>query len=63
MTYEITVTDKKIPYIQQELGEDKVEIIEKGKDNIHRIKVTIKDQFDIMHLIHAGVRYGINIYS
>jgi hypothetical protein len=61
MTYEITVTNTKIPYLQQELGENQVEIIEKGKDGIDRIKVKIKDQFDIMHLIHAGIRYGINV--
>lgn len=61
MTYEVFLTNTKVPYLQQELGENQVEVIKEGEDGIHTVKITIKDEFDIMHLIHAGVRYGVNM--
>ncbi|NBO23463.1 hypothetical protein EBU94_09030 [bacterium] len=64
MTYEIYVYNNKIPFLVAELGEDKVKVIGESNDpDIFKVAVTVEHSTDVMSLISAGIRIGLNVYA
>jgi hypothetical protein len=59
MIVELFVSKSRIPYIIEEMGADRV-IVEKLNDSSDQdlIKFEISNPIDLLHIFHAGIRYG-----
>ncbi len=59
MKVELFISKSRVPYIIEEMGADRV-IVEKLNDGSDQdlIKFEMKDTLDLLHMFHAGIKYG-----
>ena len=59
MKVELFISKDRVPYIDKELGADRV-IVEKLNDGDTQdlIKFEMNNTLDLLHMFHAGIRYG-----
>ena len=57
MKVELFVTKERVPYIVNELGEDKVTVTEHNGDQ-DMVSFELDNQLDLLHMFHAGIRFG-----
>ena len=61
MKYKIYISENRVPYLQKQLGEDKVNILKKEGENLFYIELTINNSVDLLSVFHAGVSFGMNV--
>jgi hypothetical protein len=57
MNVELFISKDRIPYIVDFLGADRVTVSEYNEDQ-DMIKFELDSQLDLLHMFHAGIRYG-----
>jgi hypothetical protein len=59
MKVELFISKDRVPYIVEELGADRV-IVEKLDDGDTQdlIKFEMNSTIDLLHMFHAGIKYG-----
>ena len=58
MNVELFISKDRVPYVVEALGEDRV-IVEKLDDgNQDLIKFEMNSTLDLLHMFHAGIRFG-----
>jgi len=57
MKAELFITKDRVPYIVNELGEDKVTVVEHDGDQ-DLITIEVVSTLDLLHMFHAGIRFG-----
>jgi hypothetical protein len=57
MKIELFISKDRIPYIVDFLGADRVTVSEYNEDQ-DMIKFELDSQLDLLHIFHAGIRYG-----
>jgi hypothetical protein len=57
MKLELAITKERVPYLVEELGEDRVEVREYN-DNQDLIIFEVNDGMDVLCIFHAGIRFG-----
>lgn len=59
MIVELFISKGRVPYIVEELGADRV-IVEKLNDGGDQdlIRFEMESSIDLLHVFHAGIRYG-----
>ena len=63
MTYRIFVSDDRVEFLVNELG-DKAKVLDKkeGMTTIP-VEITIEDSMDILNVFHAGIRTGMKVFQ
>ena len=57
MKVELFVTKERVPYIVNELGADRIVVTEHNGDQ-DMISFELDSQLDLLHMFHAGIRFG-----
>jgi hypothetical protein len=57
MKLELAITKERVPYLVEELGEDRIEVREYN-DNQDLIIFEVNDGMDILCIFHAGINFG-----
>jgi hypothetical protein len=57
MKGELFISKDSVPYILDFLGADRVTVSEYNEDQ-DMIKFELDSQLDLLHMFHAGIRYG-----
>ena len=57
MKVELFVTKERVPYIVNELGVDRIVVTEHNGDQ-DQINFELDSQIDLLHMFHAGIRFG-----
>jgi hypothetical protein len=57
MKVELFVTKDRVPYIVNELGEDKVTVTGHSGDQ-DMISLEVNGPLDLLYMFHAGIRFG-----
>ena len=57
MKVELFVTKERVPYIVNELGADRIVVTEHNGDQ-DQINFELDSQIDLLHMFHAGIRFG-----
>lgn len=57
MKVELFVTKERVPYIVNELGVDKVTVVEHNDDQ-NMISFEVNGPLDLLHIFHAGIQFG-----
>jgi hypothetical protein len=57
MKLELAITKERVPYLVDELGEDRVEVREYN-NNQDLVIFEVNDGMDILSIFHAGIQYG-----
>jgi len=63
MTYRIWISDDRVEFLVNELG-DKAKVLDK-KEGVATtpIEITIEDSMDVLNVFHAGIRAGIKVFQ
>lgn len=62
MTYEIFITPRKVPHLVRNLGKS-VEILDQPDETKVAVRITVENEFDVLHLIHAGEEAGMELFT
>ena len=57
MKLELAITKERVPYLVEELGEDRIEVREYN-DNQDLIIFEVNDGMDVLCIFHAGISFG-----
>ena len=57
MKLELAITKERVPYLVEELGEDRIEVREYN-DNQDLIIFEVNDGMDVLCIFHAGINFG-----
>ena len=57
MKVELFITKERVPYIVNELGADRIVVTEHNGDQ-DQINFELDSQIDLLHMFHAGIRFG-----
>ena len=57
MKVELYVTKERVPYLVNELGEDRVTVSEYNEDQ-NKVEFEMTGQIDFLYAFHAGIRFG-----
>jgi hypothetical protein len=55
MTYKLFLSEDRVPFLLEEMLDDKVKVGETGRSGITELDVTIDDSFDLLKVFHAGM--------
>ena len=55
MTYKLFLCEDRVPFLLEEMLDDKVKVGETGRLGITELDVTIDDSFDLLKVFHAGM--------
>lgn len=61
MTYKIFISDDRIKFLVNELGESKVKVLDKKDTSTTPVEVTIEDGMDVLNVFHAGIYAGLTV--
>ena len=56
----VFIKKKHIPFIQDEMGKDKVNILHEDDDSV-KVEITLTHDMDVLNLFYAGVKYGSDL--
>jgi hypothetical protein len=59
--FKLTITEERIPYLVEELGEKIV--VGETTDEKTDIEITIEDNIDVLRVFHAGINCGMQRMS
>lgn len=60
MTYKIFISDDRVHYLINELGEKQIKVLDKPEGfTTTPVEVTIDSSVDLLSVFHAGVKAGI----
>ena len=62
MTFKIFLCEGRIPFLVNEMKE-KIKVFETGNDRMTTVEITIDNDFDVLHLFHAGVEAGAESFK
>jgi hypothetical protein len=62
MTYKIFISDDRIKFLVNELGESKVKVLDKKDTSTTPVEVTIESASDLLNVFHAGIMAGIKVH-
>ena len=57
MKVELAITKERVPYLVDELGEDRVEVREYNNDQ-DLVIFEVNDGMDVLNIFHAGISFG-----
>ena len=58
MTYKLFLCEDRVPFLLNEMLDDKVKVVETGRSGMTELDVTIEDSFDLLKVFHAGMAAG-----
>lgn len=56
----IFIKKKHIPFIQDEMGKDKINILH-GDDDSVKVEIILTNDMDVLNLFYAGIKYGSDL--
>lgn len=57
MKVELFISENRVPYIVEAIGEDRVTVSEKNGDQ-YLVSFELSSSLDLLHMFHAGIQYG-----
>ncbi len=61
MTYKLFLCEDRVPFLLNEMLDDKVKVGETNRSGITELDVVIDDSFDLLKVFHAGMSVGEKI--
>ena len=62
MKVELFISKSRVPYIIEEMGAERI-IVEKLDGDQDLIKFEMNSTLDLLHMFHAGIKFGSNIMA
>jgi len=58
MTYKLFLCKDRVPFLLNEMLDDKVKVVETSRAGMTELDVIIEDSFDLLKVFHAGMAVG-----
>ena len=62
MTFKLFLCEGRVPFLVNEMKE-KIKVFETDNDGMTEVEITIDNDFDVLHLFHAGVEAGAESFK
>ena len=63
MTYKLFLSEDRVPFLIEEMLDDKVKVIATDGSGMTELEVTVDDSFDLLKVFHAGMATREKAYA
>jgi len=62
MTFKIFLCENRVSFLVEQMKE-KIKVFETDNDGMTTVEITIDNDFDVLHIFHAGVEAGAESFK